>query len=216
MHPLAPRKRVSQLVDVSACTYMERYVHLECGLCGERLYTDLCEFTEGDGSQPHLSSEIYTNVDPDRLASLTDVMVRGCKKCSFNCSQNCHPRLFLIDAGTGIIDRQGYKYAIACGSKFVRVVEVPKVAKVLTVAAVRDICSSVTLRCTSVSGECVTSVVVDEPQKAAFGQIRSTLVGLLELDADTLAKFVREDGALLGKDYDDLVISDIFDVSLSA
>ena len=45
------------------------------------------------------------------------------EKCSFNCSRNCHTPLFLIDAGTGIIDRKGYKYALACGTKFVHIVE---------------------------------------------------------------------------------------------
>lgn len=45
------------------------------------------------------------------------------EKCSFNCSRNCHTPLFLIDAGTGIIDRKGYKYALACGTKFVQIVE---------------------------------------------------------------------------------------------
>ena len=44
---------------------MERYVNLECGRCGERLYSDLCDFKESDGSQPHLDREIYTNQAPD-------------------------------------------------------------------------------------------------------------------------------------------------------
>ena len=33
---------------------MERYVNLICALCGENLYTDLCDFVEAAGSQPHL------------------------------------------------------------------------------------------------------------------------------------------------------------------
>ena len=33
---------------------MERYVNLTCALCGENLYTDLCDFVEAAGSQPHL------------------------------------------------------------------------------------------------------------------------------------------------------------------
>ena len=102
---------------------MERYVNLECGRCGERLYTDLCDFKETDGSQPHLDREIYTNQAPDNLMSLTDVKINSLEKCSFNCSQNCHKPLFLIDAGTGIIDRGGYKYALACGDWYVRIVE---------------------------------------------------------------------------------------------
>ena len=91
---------------------MERYVNLECGRCGERLYTDLCDFKETDGSQPHLKKEIYTNQAPDNLIRLTDVKINSLERCSFNCSRNCHNPLFLIDAGTGVVDRGGYKYAL--------------------------------------------------------------------------------------------------------
>ena len=138
----------------------ERYVNLECGRCGQRLYSDLCDFKESDGSQPHLDREIYTNQAPDtgwwfgtfffsnilgmsssqltnsiiqrggekntnqdNLMSLTDVKINSWEKCSYNCSRNCHNPFFLIDAGTGIIDRGGYKYALACGDRYVRVVE---------------------------------------------------------------------------------------------
>jgi hypothetical protein len=55
--------------------------------------------------------------------SLTDVKINSWEKCSYNCSRNCHNPFFLIDAGTGIIDRGGYKYALACGDRYVRVVE---------------------------------------------------------------------------------------------
>ena len=37
-----------------AAESMERYVNLTCALCGENLYTDLCDFVEAAGSQPHL------------------------------------------------------------------------------------------------------------------------------------------------------------------
>ena len=76
---------------------MERYVHLECGRCGERLYTDLVDFVQAEGSQPHLDAEIYTNQEPDSLAHLCDKEVHGCRGISFNCSQDCHPMQFLID-----------------------------------------------------------------------------------------------------------------------
>ena len=102
---------------------MERYVNLECGRCGERLYTDLCDFKETDGSQPHLKKEIYTNQAPDNLMSLTDVKINSLERCSFNCSRNCHNPLFLIDAGTGVVDRGGYKYALACGDQYVQILE---------------------------------------------------------------------------------------------
>ena len=63
------------------------------------------------------------NTNQDNLMSLTDVKINSLEKCSFNCSHNCHKPLFLIDAGTGIVDRGGYKYALACGDGYVRIVE---------------------------------------------------------------------------------------------
>ena len=76
----------------------------------------------------------YTSQEPDSLKSLVDVEVTG-KGRSFNCSRNCHHPRWLIDAGTGVIDRKGCKYALACGETFVRIVEAPKVATVFTVTA---------------------------------------------------------------------------------
>ena len=35
------------------------------------------------------------------------------------------------DKGTGIVDRKNFKFALACGDHFVRIVEVPKLALVL-------------------------------------------------------------------------------------
>ena len=43
---------------------MERYVHLECDLCGERLYTDLSDFLQREGSQPHLEAEVCLALQP--------------------------------------------------------------------------------------------------------------------------------------------------------
>ena len=39
---------------------MERYVNLICAFCGENLYTDLCDFVEAAGSQPHLDRYLGT------------------------------------------------------------------------------------------------------------------------------------------------------------
>ena len=43
---------------------MERYVNLTCALCGENLYTDLCDFVEAAGSQPHLDRYLGSRREP--------------------------------------------------------------------------------------------------------------------------------------------------------
>ncbi|CAJ1406332.1 unnamed protein product [Effrenium voratum] len=193
---------------------MERYVHLECGRCGERLYTDLVDFVQAEGSQPHLDAEIYTNQEPDSLAHLCDKEVHGCRGISFNCSQDCHPMQFLIDKGTGIVDRKNFKFALACGDHFVRIVEVPKLALVLTVAAHMDaLCS--TLSFTSAAGQCLASLAVEEPDAMVFRDVRAEAVALLELETDTIPKFVLADGLLLDQDHDDRTIADIFATPVS-
>lgn len=157
-----------------AALWMERYIHLECGLCGQRLYTNLRKFSQEKGgsqhpgrmfgadvrdllvwlrvcrarsvsviqikqfashrsifstppmtgSQRHLDAEVYTNQPPDDLASLTDVGVNGTTLRSFNCTRDCHQGLWLIDAGTGIIDRKRgdeavlfFSWSILCVSR---------------------------------------------------------------------------------------------------
>lgn len=187
---------------------MERYVNLECGRCGERLYSDLCDFKESDGSQPHLDREIYTNQAPDNLMSLTDVKINSWEKCSYNCSRNCHNPFFLIDAGTGIIDRGGYKYALACGDRYVRVVEAPKVALVFTILCTWHDDGTATVSLRSVTGECRASLVVEEPGKTTFGEVKTDVLSVLALAPDAVPKFVLENGLLLTDD--DLTVAQIF------
>eukprot|EP00434_Breviolum_minutum_P010594 symbB.v1.2.009345.t1/scaffold561.1/size520142/13 len=151
-------------------------------------------FNLAAGSQPHLDREIYTNQAPDDLAQLTDMKVDGTEKCSFNCSRNCHTPLFLIDAGTGIIDRKGYKYALACGTKFVHIVEVPKVAMVFTIkVALSDL---TTLSFNAITGECKATLMVEEPQKMLFRDVRKEVLGDLNLAAHCVAKYILEDGLI--------------------
>ena len=97
-------------------------LHLECGVCGARLFEGLRhgEYDIGAPSQPHLTAEFYTDASP--LPSLMDVSGEGDgDETKFNCPANCHPGLWLVDAGTGAIERRGHRYAAACGDAFCRI-----------------------------------------------------------------------------------------------
>ncbi|CAE7574855.1 unnamed protein product [Symbiodinium natans] len=194
---------------------MERYVHLDCGICGERLYTDLCEFLQSEGSQPHIEAEVYTSQEPDILANLADVGVTG-KGHSFNCSRNCHRNRWLIDAGTGVVDRKGYKYAIACGRAFVRIVDVPKVAVVMTVVMRPVSGSSATLLFSLASGDFMAPIMVEDLHKVSWGEVVMQCRAGHDLKPDTVLKFVQEDGTLLGKDHLDQTIAEIFRFHVSS
>eukprot|EP00947_MAST-08B_sp_MAST-8B-sp1_P002460 g2460.t1 len=77
-------------------------MHLKCGVCDAALFPGLrfCEYQFTAPSQPHLDREFVTDGS------------------MFNCPLNCHPGRWLVDAGTGLIDRQGHGYAGACGNAF--------------------------------------------------------------------------------------------------
>lgn len=183
-------------------------MHLECDLCGERLYTDLSDFLQREGSQPHLEAEVYTSQEPDRLKSLVDVEVTG-KGRSFNCSRNCHHPRWLIDAGTGVIDRKGYKYALACGETFVRIVEAPKVATVFTVTATHLNTPNATLLLMPASGDPLPSILVEDPHKTTLGAVLAQCA--ISLKPGAVPKFILEDGSLLTKEDFDKTFAETFD-----
>ena len=79
----------------------------------------------------HLSGEFYTSEPPRDVGALHDCHIRdvvGCVGESFNCSNNCHQGLWLVDAGTGFIERRGFAYAAACGPEYVACACPPAVA----------------------------------------------------------------------------------------
>jgi hypothetical protein len=94
-------------------------MHLKCGVCDAALFPGLRfgEYQFTAPSQPHLDREFVTDVPP--LPSLKDVTAPPHPEGSmFNCPLDCHPGQWLIDAGTGLIDRLGHGYAGACGNAF--------------------------------------------------------------------------------------------------
>jgi hypothetical protein len=91
-----------------------------CAVCEHQFYPDgITQYCVGEGSQSH-EKELFTNIAPK--GNLVDCMVGGKSNVSFNCPSNCHgPDQWLVDAGTGSVDRRGYKYAIDCGPEYTRV-----------------------------------------------------------------------------------------------
>ena len=90
-----------------------------CGKCGCAIYESLAPFQYliGEPSQPHFSYELFTNIAPkaDNVKSMNE------NETMLNCKNNCHVPLWLIDRGTGYVDRKGYIYALACGRTYTNV-----------------------------------------------------------------------------------------------
>jgi len=90
-------------------------INVICGRCKTFLYANLDKYYIGPPSQGHLSSELFTNQDPIQ----TEIYSTDKAATKINCKKNCHKGQWLIDAGTGYINRKGYNYALACGPGFV-------------------------------------------------------------------------------------------------
>jgi len=86
-------------------------IDVYCAKCNTILFKNLTKYMLGPPSQPHLDCELYTDSAPTH----TKIVGRG----KMNCENNCHPGLWLIDSGSGIIRLQKFKFAMACGPTFV-------------------------------------------------------------------------------------------------
>ena len=90
-------------------------VSVRCGVCKVVLYDKLDSYIVGPGQQSHIGYEIYTDVPPKATAIAP---THGDEK-RLGCRNGCHARnnnpLWLIDAGSGMVERCGKRYGIACG-----------------------------------------------------------------------------------------------------
>ena len=134
----------------------------------------------------------------------------GLQRASFNCSNDCHGQRFLIDAGTGLIERLGHKYALACGPGFVRIVEVAKVAVCVTLSAAGDPSGVLEISGIGLEGHHCVSVLVEEPGRRTYETLKHELTNKLDLPECTIPKFVLADGALLGVDMNGCTIAELF------
>ena len=194
---------------------MKRHIHLECGRCNERLYTDLSEFEqEPSKSQPQLSAMIYTDVDPCSLAHLVEKEVNQRPRAAFNCSKNCHGGgnsgfVWLIDAGTGIVDRKSYKYAIACGEEYIRIVEAPKVVICLTLTALETVGGGIEASCGNLGGDTSCRVTLEDPTKQTFADLKTLIEEALNIPGH-IPKYLLEDGTLLSQGRDSQKLCELF------
>lgn len=60
--------------------------------------------------QAHLTQQLYTHVAPDEHAT-----IGGALGGTLNCMKNCHGIRFLVDNGSGYVNRRGFDHAIAIG-----------------------------------------------------------------------------------------------------
>ena len=78
-----------------------------------------------------------------------------------------------------MIDRKGFKYALACGSSYVRIVETPKMALVLTMSCAADAADAATrgLCFTKASGE---TIHLEVETEISLGKVKEMLMEILE------------------------------------
>ena len=86
-------------------------LRIECGMCNRVLYEALDDYMIAPPQQPHIGYEIYTSCPPVATA----VAPTEGDDTRLQCAGRCHDRLWLIDHGSGIVDRCERPYAIACG-----------------------------------------------------------------------------------------------------
>eukprot|EP01095_Lingulamoeba_sp_RSL-Kostka_P009210 TRINITY_DN3162_c1_g1_i1.p1 TRINITY_DN3162_c1_g1~~TRINITY_DN3162_c1_g1_i1.p1 ORF type:complete len:142 (-),score=34.61 TRINITY_DN3162_c1_g1_i1:98-523(-) len=98
-------------------------IDIFCDTCGMTLYEQLpfSEYTKSKGPQSHIKETIYTNIPPIQNNISKPYTRRGEQRLC--CRNNCHVRYhrWLIDNGSGFIDRKGFEFAIACGPTLARV-----------------------------------------------------------------------------------------------
>jgi hypothetical protein len=103
---------------------------VECGVCGQKIWRGLRSYIVARGSQPHIETELYTDVPPTELSAALVAFAPGdagdqqpvedictSRVARYNCLKNCHGLrgLWLVDRESGVISTHGHKWAIACG-----------------------------------------------------------------------------------------------------
>ena len=87
-------------------------VNVHCRVCGAALYTDLGLHVVHPPQQQHISYEVYTDESPQKAVPSLD---SGEDETRLQCPARCLGRMWLIDHGSGFVDRCGFAYAVACG-----------------------------------------------------------------------------------------------------
>ncbi len=94
-------------------TTLPEKVHIYCDICKTIMFENITHFMMGPPSQLHISNEVFTNQPwiPDNV-SISKAFE---DKNKISCKNQCHKKLWLIDTGSGIVERHKFKSAIALG-----------------------------------------------------------------------------------------------------
>ena len=114
LSPTSLAANYPKLRGVAACSAPAELLtplRIECGMCNRVLYEALDDYMIAPPQQPHIGYEIYTKCPPVATA----VAPTEGDDTRLQCAGRCHDRLWLIDHGSGIVDRCERPYAIACG-----------------------------------------------------------------------------------------------------
>ena len=114
LSPTSLATNYPKLRGVAACSAPAELLtplRIECGICSRVLYEALDDYLIAPPQQPHIGYEIYTKCPPVATA----VAPTEGDDTRLQCAGRCHDRLWLIDHGSGIVDRCERPYAIACG-----------------------------------------------------------------------------------------------------
>eukprot|EP01001_Neometanema_parovale_P011761 NODE_8017_length_728_cov_103.378512_g7765_i0.p2 GENE.NODE_8017_length_728_cov_103.378512_g7765_i0~~NODE_8017_length_728_cov_103.378512_g7765_i0.p2 ORF type:complete len:161 (+),score=4.90 NODE_8017_length_728_cov_103.378512_g7765_i0:201-683(+) len=84
-----------------------------CSICKQRLWTDLQSYALYEPSQPHITAELYTNLEYDKDA-LVENNVHGDPR-KLSCQSQCFGPRWLVDNDSGDINLYGWKYGVALG-----------------------------------------------------------------------------------------------------
>lgn len=93
---------------------LEEAIDVSCGKCGAVLLRGVDSFLYNMPSQGHISRELYTHAQPLPGATAPLQTFWGGDR-QLNCPRNCHApeHRYLIDAGSGLVNRHGWACAVA-------------------------------------------------------------------------------------------------------
>eukprot|EP00761_Pharyngomonas_kirbyi_P000794 gb/GECH01000795.1/.p1 GENE.gb/GECH01000795.1/~~gb/GECH01000795.1/.p1 ORF type:complete len:161 (+),score=29.72 gb/GECH01000795.1/:1-483(+) len=96
------------------CDHRDRPIDIVCDVCGVVLFYNLVDyFKTEEVQQSHISHEIFTNSPPNPK----NILRPYTSASRITCVNQCHVMDYrwIVDEGSGMIDRRGFDFAIACG-----------------------------------------------------------------------------------------------------
>ena len=112
-------KNILQRLDLYYPDSKKDTISVLCNVCSLVLFDNV-----GPGmyeidmpAQPNYSIELFLDGKPCENSLMET------EPNMFNCKNNCHSPLYLIDANSGLFPMRGYPYTIACGRSYANIVK---------------------------------------------------------------------------------------------